>query len=97
MEVYFIFGGDKLWGLPRWSTHEALISRYHIIVLKRDGMDPWAGPSENPRPARHREQFVILDAPEGCEERRSTALRQLCKALLHPGALKKVMEVFEDA
>ena len=96
-EVYFIFGGDKLAGLPKWGSYEELITKYHIIIFKRDVIDPCFEIMNNPLLAQHQDRFVILDTPVDCEGISSTSIRKLYKAMLHPKALQKIMEVFENA
>ena len=95
--VYFIFGGDKLAGLPKWGSYEELITKYRIIIFKRDATDPCFEIRNNPLLAQHQGRFVILDPPANCEGISSTSIRKVCKAMLHPKAWQKIMEVFENA
>lgn len=91
-ELYFIFGADKLNGLPRWSTFEPFVRDFHLLIFKRDGFDPTAIFAGNPRLDAHREAFVFLPQPEGTEDVSSTVVRAMLRSggdpacMLHPAA-----------
>lgn len=90
-EICFIFGGDKLAGLSIWGSYEELITRYRIIIFKRDAIDPSAEIRNDPLLARHEDRFSILDTPMSCSGISSTAIRKVCKTMFHPMALQKIM------
>ena len=75
-EVFFIFGGDKLEGLPHWSSYEALISRFRVILFERGDQDARRSIRENPDLARHADAFLVLQKPDGLEDISSTADRE---------------------
>lgn len=75
-EIFFIFGGDKLQGLSRWGSYEALASHYKIIVFGRNGIDVKRIIQQDPALARHADAFVILNVPDGLEGISSSAVRE---------------------
>lgn len=91
-ELYFIFGADKLQGLPRWRTYEDFTRDFHLLIFARDGFDPEAIFAANARLAAQRDAFAFLPQPEGSEDVSSTAVRNLLRKqespahLMHPGA-----------
>ncbi|MBQ7849191.1 MAG: DUF1768 domain-containing protein [Clostridia bacterium] len=91
-ELYFIFGADKLPGLPRWGTYEAFTRDFRLLIFSRDGFDPDSIFARNEQLAARRDAFVFLPQPAGSEDVSSTAVRSLLRAgkspdsLMHPGA-----------
>ncbi len=91
-ELYFIFGADKLPGLPRWRTYDAFTRAFRLLIFARDGFDPEALFAADPRLAARREAFVFLPQPDGTQDVSSTAVRDLLRSggnpapLMHPGA-----------
>lgn len=77
--VYFIFGGDKLEGLARWGSYEALVSNFKVIIFGRDGLDPERVIQNNSALAAHADAFVLLRAPDGFDGISSTAVRERIK------------------
>lgn len=75
-EMFFIFGGDKLEGLPRWPSYTPLISKFKIIIFGRDGLDPQQTIHDIPELSRNEERFVILQQPSGLEGISSTIVRE---------------------
>ncbi len=74
--VYFIFGGDKLEGLARWGSYEALVSNFKVIIFGRDGLEPERVIRNNQALAAHAEAFVLLRSPDGLDGISSTAVRE---------------------
>lgn len=75
-QVYFIFGGDKLEGLPRWGSYEPLITQFKVIIFGRDGLDAKQIIQSNPALAKYSDSFVVLQQPEGLDGISSTAVRE---------------------
>ncbi|MBR1560370.1 MAG: hypothetical protein IJ646_09055 [Clostridia bacterium] len=75
-QIYFIFGGDKLEGLARWSSYESLVSNFKVIIFGRDGLVPQRIIQKNQALAAHADSFLILQAPEGLDGISSTAVRE---------------------
>ena len=76
VQIYFIFGGDKLEGLARWSSYEALAAHFKIIIFDRDGLEPERVIRNNQALAAHADAFVVLKTPEGINGISSTAVRE---------------------
>lgn len=74
-QVYFIFGGDKIGGLSRWRSFEAMASQFKIIVFSRGDVDPLDVVRHDETLARYEDAFVILHQPDGLEAISSTAVR----------------------
>ena len=89
-EVFFIFGGDKLEGLPHWSSYEALVSRFRVILFERGDQDAKKFIREKPELAKHENAFLVLPKPDGLEGISSTTVREkvrsgeLADAMLTP-------------
>lgn len=75
-QVYFIFGGDKLEGLPRWGSYESLVTQFKVIIFGRDGLDAKEIILSNPALAQYSDSFVLLQQPEGLDGISSTAVRE---------------------
>jgi len=78
-DVLFIFGGDKLSGLPGWGSYEALVSQFKIILFSRGGSDLREAIVNTPALAAHAGSFVILRSPDGLDGISSTAVRERIK------------------
>lgn len=93
-ELYFIFGADKLNGLPRWRTYEPFVRDFRLLIFSRDEFDPKGIFENNPQLNAHRDAFVFLPQPEGTEDVSSTAVRALMRDgedashMLHPEAAR---------
>lgn len=75
-QVYFIFGGDKLEGLPRWGSYEPLITQFKVIIFGRDGLDAKQVIQSIPALAQYSDSFVVLQQPESLDGISSTAVRE---------------------
>lgn len=73
--VYFIFGGDKIKGLARWRSFEAMATQFRIIVFSRGDADPLDVIRHDEILSRYESAFVVLQQPEGLEGISSTAVR----------------------
>lgn len=74
--VYFIFGGDKLEGLPRWRSYEPMVTQFKVIIFGRDGLDAKQVIHSIPALAQYSDSFVVLQQPEGLDGISSTAVRE---------------------
>lgn len=75
-DIYFIFGGDKLEGLPRWRYFDALIRQCKIIIFARDGANPQEIINSSEALSLHKDAFVILKQPDGLDGISSSAVRE---------------------
>ena len=75
-QVYFVFGGDKLEGLPRWGSYKPLVSQFKVILFGRDGLDAKQILKRIPELAQYSDSFVVLRQPEGLDGISSTAVRE---------------------
>ncbi len=75
-DIYFIFGGDKLEGLPRWRYFDTLVRQFKIIIFSRDGIDPRVFINSNEVLSQHRDAFVFLKQPDGLDGISSSAVRE---------------------
>ena len=82
-DVLFIFGGDKLSGLPGWRSYEALVSQFKIILFSRGDSDLLEVIENTPALAAHAGSFVILRSPEGLDGISSTAVRERLRSGKH--------------
>lgn len=73
--VYFIFGGDKIKGLARWRSFEAMATQFRIIVFSRGDADPLDVIRHDETLSRYESAFVVLEQPDGLEGISSTAVR----------------------
>lgn len=87
-EIYFIFGGDKMGGLSRWSSFEDLISQFKIIAFAREGMDPADIISSDKILCRYSDRFSILALPNGLDGISSSAVRN---RMLHNGDMSDLL------
>lgn len=87
-EIYFIFGGDKLRGLPHWSSFENLISQFKIIAFAREGMNPADIISNDKILRRYSNRFSILALPNGLDGISSSVVRN---RMLHRGNMSDLL------
>lgn len=73
--VYFIFGGDKISGLSRWHSFEAMASQFKIIVFSRGDVDSLSVIRRDKALSKYEDAFVILHQLDGLEAISSTAVR----------------------
>lgn len=73
--VYFIFGGDKIKGLARWRSFEAMARQFKIIVFSREEADPMEIIRHDETLSQYESAFVVLQQPEGLEGISSTVVR----------------------
>ena len=73
--VYFIFGGDKIKGLARWRSFEAMATQFRIIVFSRGDEDPLDVMQHDEILSRYESAFVVLEQPDSQEGISSTAVR----------------------
>lgn len=97
--LYFLAGGDKVDIFPRWHRINEFLERFHIIVVRRDGEDPEAAIEANDFLRQHKDQFHVIDTPEGIEGISSSAVRDRlwedepgAEALCHPQVWKLIRE-----
>ncbi len=76
VQVYFIFGGDKVEGLPRWGSYEPLVTQFKVIIFGRDGLDAKQAIQSISELAKYSDSFVVLQQPVGLEGISSTAVRE---------------------
>ena len=73
--IYFIFGGDKIKGLARWRSFEAMAQQFIIVVFSRGDDDPRGNIQSDALLSRYQSAFVVLQQPEGLDGISSTVVR----------------------
>lgn len=89
--LFFLAGGDKVHIIPRWHRIREFVSKFEIVIVKRDGDNPEIALRENPFLREHRAKFHVIRVPEGLEGISSSAVRDRLRtgsggapAMLHP-------------
>lgn len=102
-EIYFLAGGDKVKIFPRWDRITEFLSKYRIIVVKRDGDEPEKEIARNAFLSERSERFFVMNAPDGLEGISSSAIREaissgntdLVRESCHPAVRLLLLEAVE--
>lgn len=73
--IHFIFGGDKIKGLARWRSFEAMAQQFIIVVFSRGDDDPRGIIQSDALLSRYESAFIVLQQPEGLDGISSTLVR----------------------
>ena len=101
-EIYFVIGSDKLREMNRWSTTQALLQDFHVLVTAREGEDIDQLLDGCPVLLPYRERFFRFELPGAWDDVSSTKVRGLmrraqfeeAKQYVHPEVFTMLKEIY---